>query len=67
MPFQGVPGDQGIPGEAGKDGKTQYLHIAYATSENGTDFDTSYFEEATYIGTYVDFTVKDSELWSDYE
>lgn len=67
MPFRGAQGGTGLPGKNGEDGKTQYLHIAYATSENGDDFNVSYFEEATYIGTYVDFTVNDSKNWTDYE
>lgn len=57
---QGEKGDQGIPG-VGEDGKTSYLHIAYATSADGkTGFSVSDSTNKTYIGQYTDFTEKDS-------
>jgi len=41
--MMGAKGDQGIPGPKGADGKTQYTHIAYANSADGTDgFTTVY-------------------------
>lgn len=59
--FQGVKGDQGIPGTNGTDGKTSYLHIAYANSADGkTDFDISNSVNKLYIGQYTDFTPDDS-------
>lgn len=40
---KGDPGNQGIPGEPGADGRTPYVHWAYAWSMDGTDrFTTSY-------------------------
>ena len=59
--FQGVKGDQGIPGTNGNDGKTSYLHIAYANSADGkTDFDISNSANKLYIGQYTDFIQDDS-------
>lgn len=52
-------GPQGIPG-VGKDGKTQYTHLAYANSADGTkDFSVS-DGNREYIGMYVDFVEADS-------
>lgn len=50
-----VKGDQGAPGGKGDDGKTSYLHIAYASSANGkTGF--SFTESGQqYQGYYTDF------------
>ncbi len=64
--IQGVDGRQGIPGPKGADGKTQYTHIAYANSADGSkDFSTS-DSNRTYIGMYVDFNINDSTTPSDY-
>ncbi|ARU14524.1 virion structural protein [Streptococcus phage P9851] len=50
----------------GADGKTQYTHIAYANSVDGSkDFSTSDSNRA-YIGMYVDFNINDSTNPSDY-
>jgi hypothetical protein len=58
---QGLKGDQGIPGAKGADGKTPYVHFAYANSSDGkTSFNVSYFSNALYIGTYTDYTSTDS-------
>lgn len=58
---QGAKGDQGIAGKNGADGKTSYLHIAYANSSDGSkDFDISNGEGKMYIGQYTDFTQADS-------
>ena len=60
---QGVPGEpgaDGLPGAAGTNGKTSYLHLAYANSADGrTDFSTS-DSNRDYIGQYTDFTQSDS-------
>lgn len=57
---QGPKGDQGIPGKDGVDGKTQYTHIAYANSADGSkDFSVSE-SNRDYIGMYTDFTQADS-------
>ena len=64
--IQGKQGEQGIPG-VGIDGKTSYLHIAYANSEDGkTDFSISDATGKTYIGQYTDFEVNDSTDPSKY-
>lgn len=52
-------GPQGIPG-IGIDGKTQYTHLVYANSADGTkDFSVS-DGNREYIGMYVDFVEADS-------
>lgn len=58
---QGTKGDQGIPGTNGADGKTSYLHIAYANSSDGkTGFSVSDSTNKLYIGQYTDFNSTDS-------
>ena len=58
--IQGEKGEQGIPG-IGTDGKTSYLHIAYATSADGSEgFSISESANKTYIGQYTDFVPTDS-------
>lgn len=43
---KGDPGNQGIPGTPGENGKTSYVHWAYAWSPDGTDrFTTQYPNE----------------------
>lgn len=60
--FQGDPGQNGIPGTNGQDGRTSYLHIAYANSADGnTDFSTTVSVGKTYMGQYVDYEERDSE------
>lgn len=60
--FQGDPGQNGIPGTNGHDGRTSYLHIAYANSADGnTDFSTTVSVGKTYMGQYVDYEERDSE------
>ena len=59
--FEGKDGEDGIPGTNGADGKTYYLHIAYANSADGkTDFSTSNSTNKSYIGQYTDTTQPDS-------
>ena len=58
---KGDKGDKGIAGKNGADGRTSYLHIAYANSADGkTGFDVSDGTGKTYIGQYTDFTEADS-------
>nr|DAE45262.1 MAG TPA: tail protein [Caudoviricetes sp.] len=58
--IQGPKGEQGIPG-VGTDGKTSYLHIAYANSADGkTGFSVSDGTNKLYIGQYTDTTKEDS-------
>ncbi|VQT73552.1 putative antireceptor [Streptococcus pneumoniae] len=64
--LQGARGEQGLPGRNGADGRTQYTHIAYSNSADGTkDFSVSASDRA-YIGMYVDFNRADSNTPSDY-
>ena len=65
---QGEKGEQGIPGENGEDGQTSYLHIAYATSADGsTGFSLSDGTNKTYIGQYTDFEEDDSTDYTKYK
>lgn len=64
--IQGPKGDQGIPG-IGTDGKTSYLHIAYANSQDGSSgFSVSDSVGKLYIGQYTDFTSTDSTDYKKY-
>ena len=64
--IQGEKGEQGIPG-IGQDGKTSYLHIAYATSADGSEgFSISESANKTYIGQYTDFVSTDSTDYTKY-
>lgn len=61
-------GDQGLPGKPGADGRTPYLHTAYANSADGrTDFSTSNSGNKRYLGTYTDYTQADSTDPSKYK
>lgn len=63
---QGPKGEQGIPG-VGTDGKTSYLHIAYADSADGkTGFSVSDSTNKKYIGQYTDFLPDDSTDYTKY-
>ena len=65
--FQGEPGERGIPGTNGINGKTSYLHIAYANSADGSvDFSVSNSENKKYIGQYTDFQEYDSTDYRSY-
>ncbi len=51
----------------GTAGKTQYLHRAWANSEDGRDgFSTSSSSNKRYFGTYTDFTESDSQDPASY-
>nr|DAG73643.1 MAG TPA: tail protein [Caudoviricetes sp.] len=59
--FEGTDGKDGIAGTNGTDGKTYYLHIAYANSADGrTGFSVSDGTNKLYIGQYTDTTKEDS-------
>ena len=67
MGEKGADGSQGIPGKAGADGKTPYLHIAYANNSTGTSgFSTTVSTNKLYIGQYTDYIENDSTKPSDY-
>ncbi|MFD1431366.1 phage tail protein [Lacticaseibacillus yichunensis] len=56
----GKDGGQGTPGTPGADGKTSYIHTAWADSVDGTaNFSTSEAGNRLYIGTVTDFTEAD--------
>ncbi|MGG6739235.1 UNVERIFIED_CONTAM: phage tail spike protein [Streptococcus suis] len=65
---KGADGANGIAGKAGVDGRTPYLHIAYATSNNGSQgFSTTDSVNKTYIGTYTDYAQADSTDYRVYK
>ena len=65
--LQGPQGNQGIPGKNGTNGQTSYLHIAYATSADGSQgFDTANPAGKSYIGVCVDFNQQDPNSYKSY-
>ncbi len=63
----GPQGPQGVPGPKGADGRTTYVHVAYANSADGkSNFNTSYFNDALYIGVLTDYTQTDSNDYTKY-
>lgn len=51
-----------------RDGKTSYVHIAYADSANGaTGFTTTHDVGKKFIGFYTDFTQQGSQDYRDYK
>lgn len=64
--LQGQKGEQGIPGKNGLDGRTQYTHIAYSNSADGSKEFSLSASDRSYIGMYVDFNATDSNTPSDY-
>jgi hypothetical protein len=65
--IKGSDGERGVPGPQGENGKTPYLHIAYANNSTGTSgFSITDSVGKTYIGTYTDFTSADSTDSSKY-
>lgn len=66
--IKGADGTQGIQGKPGTDGKTPYLHVAYANSADGkTGFSVSNSAGKTYIGVYTDYTKADSTEPTKYK
>ena len=59
-------GAQGIPGEPGADGKTSYIHFAYADDDKGTNFSLT-DKNQQYQGYYSDYTEADSTDYKKYE
>lgn len=58
---RGDDGAAGIPGKPGADGKTPYIHFAYADSADGrTGFTVNGGSTKRYMGTYTDFNQADS-------
>ena len=66
--IKGEDGRQGVPGANGSDGRTSYLHTAYANSPTGdVDFSTTNSNGKEYIGTYSDFEINDSNDYRRYK
>ncbi|MGO1442594.1 MAG: hypothetical protein ACTHWD_00175 [Lactobacillus delbrueckii] len=63
----GPQGPQGVAGPKGADGKTTYVHVAYANSADGkANFSVNYFADALYIGVLTDYTQADSTDYTQY-
>mgnify|MGYP001004788783 FL=1 len=63
--LQGAKGDQGIPGPKGADGRTQYIHMAYADTATGSGFSQTNADKS-FVGVYFDFNPTDSRNPTDY-
>lgn len=64
---KGDPGGQGIPGTPGENGKTSYIHWAYAWSADGKDrFATTYPNENLILGTHFKTEDDWGMTWSIY-
>ncbi len=57
--WKGTDGAQGIPGQKGADGRTPYIHFAYANNADGTGL-TLTDNGQRYMGHYSDYTQADS-------
>ena len=64
----GQDGKDGMPGPKGADGKTSYMHFAYADSQDGVvGFTLTATNGKKYIGFYTDFIKEDSKDPKKYE
>ena len=65
--WKGSDGRDGIPGKAGADGRTPYVHFAYADSANGrTGFSLTQDGNKRYLGVCTNFDRTDSTNPADY-
>ncbi|AZF90622.1 capsid and scaffold protein [Streptococcus phage CHPC873] len=65
--WKGSDGKDGIPGKAGADGRTPYVHFAYADSADGrTGFSLTQTGSKRYLGVCTDFNQADSTNPADY-
>lgn len=65
--WKGSDGRDGIPGKAGADGRTPYVHFAYADSADGrTGFSLTQNGNKRYWGIYTNFNQADSTNFADY-
>lgn len=64
--WKGSDGAQGIPGPKGADGKTPYIHFAYADDNKGTNFSLT-DKNQQYQGYYSDYTEADSTDYTKYK
>jgi len=63
--LQGETGRQGIPGTPGPDGRSQFTHIAFSDSPDGTGF--SHTDQGrAYIGMYQDYNEAHSKDKASY-
>lgn len=58
-------GDQGLPGAPGADGKTPYIHFAYADDNKGTNLSFT-DKNQQYMGYYSDYTEANSTDYKKY-
>lgn len=73
--YIGTDGTNGNPGQPGTDGKTTYVHFAYASGITGslphptavTGFKTTAFAGAKYIGVCTDYNQADPTAHTPYE
>lgn len=65
--WKGSDGRDGIPGKAGADGRTPYVHFAYADSSDGrTGFSLTQDGNKRYLGVCTNFDRTDSTNPADY-
>lgn len=65
--WKGSDGRDGIPGKAGADGRTPYVHFAYADSADGrTGFSLTQDGSKRYLGVCTNFDRTDSTNPADY-
>ncbi|MGO3368389.1 MAG: phage tail protein [Streptococcus thermophilus] len=65
--WKGSDGKDGIPGKAGADGRTPYVHFAYADSADGrTGFSLTQTGNKRYLGVLTNFVKEDSTNPDDY-
>lgn len=65
--WKGSDGRDGIPGKAGADGRTPYVHFAYADSADGrTGFSLTQDGTKRYLGVCTNFDRTDSTNPADY-
>lgn len=65
--WKGNDGRDGIPGKAGADGRTPYVHFAYADSADGrTGFSLTQDGNKRYLGVCTNFDRADSTNPADY-
>lgn len=65
--WKGNDGAQGIPGKPGADGKTNYFHIAYASSADGSREFSLEDNNQQYMGYYSDYEQADSRDRTKYK
>lgn len=63
--WRGSDGAQGVPGKPGADGKTPYIHFAYADDNKGTNLSFT-DKNQQYQGYYSDYTEANSTDYKKY-